>query len=76
MVKILQKLGQNQKLGLTGRPPRPIGVLGTCKVNRLILEHYHFTQNSVYTTLETLTLNIFFYCSCIELVVGQFYVTL
>ena len=33
MVKILQKLGQNQKLGLTGRPPRPIGVLGTCKVN-------------------------------------------
>ena len=32
MVRILQQLGQNQKLMLTGRPPRPIGVLGTCKV--------------------------------------------
>ena len=34
MVKVLQQLGQNKKLMLTGRPPRPIGVLGTCKVIR------------------------------------------
>ena len=33
MVKVLQQLGQNQKLMLSGRPPRPIGVLGTCKVH-------------------------------------------
>ena len=39
MVKVLQQLGQNKKLMLTGRPPRPIGVLGTCKVIRYETNH-------------------------------------
>ena len=33
LVKAYERLGVNTKLGLTGRPPRPIGGLGTAKVN-------------------------------------------
>ncbi len=33
LVKVYQNLGHNKKLGLKGRPPRPIGSLGTSKVN-------------------------------------------
>ena len=36
MVKVLEMLGRNEKLQLTGRPPRPLGTLGTCKVKLLI----------------------------------------
>ena len=32
MVKVYQNLGKNDKLGLKGRPPRPIGSLGSSKV--------------------------------------------
>lgn len=32
LVKAYEQLGVNTKLGLTGRPPRPIGGLGTAKV--------------------------------------------
>ena len=32
LVKAYEQLGVNDKLGLSGRPPRPIGGLGTAKV--------------------------------------------
>lgn len=32
LIKIFQQLGVNEKIGLTGRPNRPIGALGTSKV--------------------------------------------
>jgi phosphorylase kinase alpha/beta subunit len=32
LVKIYQHLGVNKKLGIEGRPSRPIGALGTSKV--------------------------------------------
>lgn len=35
MVKVYQQLGVNEKVGLTGRPPRPVGSLGTSKVYRV-----------------------------------------
>lgn len=35
LIKIFQELGVNQKIGLTGRPNRPIGSLGTSKVYRV-----------------------------------------
>lgn len=34
LVKVYSHLGTNNKLGLSGRPDRPIGSLGTCKVYR------------------------------------------
>ncbi|EPZ31984.1 phosphorylase kinase alphabeta [Rozella allomycis CSF55] len=38
-------LGYNEKLGLTGRPNRPIGSLGTCKVYRFRGKLYFFTPH-------------------------------
>ncbi|XP_046386371.1 probable phosphorylase b kinase regulatory subunit beta isoform X1 [Ischnura elegans] len=35
LVRVYQRLGVDKKLGLTGRPPRPIGALGTSKVYRV-----------------------------------------
>ncbi|XP_034936041.1 probable phosphorylase b kinase regulatory subunit beta isoform X2 [Chelonus insularis] len=35
LIKVYQKLGINKKLNLQGRPPRPIGSLGTSKVYRV-----------------------------------------
>ncbi|KAI5742782.1 hypothetical protein M8J77_011338 [Diaphorina citri] len=35
LVKVYQHLGVNKKLKLSGRPPRPIGALGTSKVYRV-----------------------------------------
>ncbi|CAF4215472.1 unnamed protein product [Rotaria sp. Silwood2] len=35
LVKAYANLGVNKKLGFSGRPDRPIGVLGTCKVYRI-----------------------------------------
>ena len=35
-------LGANNKLKLSGRPPRPIGTLGTCKIYRVQGETYVF----------------------------------
>jgi hypothetical protein len=34
LVEAFSFLGHNRKLGLTGRPPRPIGTLSTCKIYR------------------------------------------
>jgi phosphorylase kinase alpha/beta subunit len=34
LVKIYQHLGVNKKLGIEGRPSRPIGALGTSKVQK------------------------------------------
>lgn len=33
LVKVYQNLGVSEKLGLRGRPTRPIGALGTSKVS-------------------------------------------
>ncbi|MCL4124235.1 UNVERIFIED_CONTAM: hypothetical protein GTU68_045867, partial [Idotea baltica] len=35
LVKVYQNLGISKKLGLHGRPPRPIGALGTSKIYRV-----------------------------------------
>ncbi|XP_055921822.1 probable phosphorylase b kinase regulatory subunit beta isoform X2 [Eupeodes corollae] len=35
LIKVYQHLGVNNKVGLTGRPPRPVGSLGTSKVYRI-----------------------------------------
>lgn len=35
LVKVYEYLGVNDKLGLKGRPPRPVGTLGTSKVYRI-----------------------------------------
>lgn len=35
MIKIFQQLGVNEKIGLSGRPPRPVGSLGTSKLYRV-----------------------------------------
>ena len=32
MVKVMEQMGQNERLGLSGRPVRPIGSLGSSKV--------------------------------------------
>ena len=35
MVKVFEKLGQTKKVKLSGRPPRPIGALGSSKIYRV-----------------------------------------
>ncbi|XP_062548740.1 probable phosphorylase b kinase regulatory subunit beta isoform X6 [Armigeres subalbatus] len=35
LINVYQQLGVNDKIGLTGRPPRPVGSLGTSKVYRI-----------------------------------------
>jgi phosphorylase kinase alpha/beta subunit len=35
MIKIFQQLGVNEKIGLSGRPSRPVGSLGTSKLYRV-----------------------------------------
>lgn len=35
LIKIYQQLGVNEKIGLTGRPSRPVGSLGTSKIYRV-----------------------------------------
>ncbi|XP_059220834.1 probable phosphorylase b kinase regulatory subunit beta isoform X3 [Stomoxys calcitrans] len=35
LIKVYQHLGVNNKVGLSGRPPRPVGSLGTSKVYRV-----------------------------------------
>ncbi|XP_058979879.1 probable phosphorylase b kinase regulatory subunit beta isoform X3 [Musca domestica] len=35
LIKVYQHLGVNKKVGLSGRPPRPVGSLGTSKVYRI-----------------------------------------
>lgn len=35
LIKIYQQLGVNEKIGLSGRPSRPVGSLGTSKIYRV-----------------------------------------
>uniref|UniRef100_A0A1L8E1K2 Phosphorylase b kinase regulatory subunit n=1 Tax=Nyssomyia neivai TaxID=330878 RepID=A0A1L8E1K2_9DIPT len=35
LIQVYQQLGVNEKIGVSGRPPRPIGSLGTSKVYRI-----------------------------------------
>ena len=35
MVKVFERLGNNSRLGLSGRPARPIGALGSSKLYRV-----------------------------------------
>ena len=35
MVKVFERLGQSKRMGLRGRPPRPIGALGSSKIYRV-----------------------------------------
>lgn len=44
LIKVYQKLGINKKLNLQGRPPRPIGSLGTSKVRK---KKYFRTNNKL-----------------------------
>ena len=52
MVKVYEHLGRNQSLGLSGRPPRPMGSLGSSKVRRIfafgpqIAQRITFSNNS------------------------------
>lgn len=41
LIKIFQELGVNEKIGLTGRPNRPVGSLGTSKVRNLTIFSFH-----------------------------------
>jgi len=36
LLKVFQSIGANSKLGLSGRPGRPIGALGTSKLYRIL----------------------------------------
>jgi phosphorylase kinase alpha/beta subunit len=36
LIELYSKLGINSKLGLSGRPSRPVGALGTSKVYRIL----------------------------------------
>ncbi|KAI8324254.1 phosphorylase kinase alphabeta [Martensiomyces pterosporus] len=45
LVEVFARLGQNEKLGLTGRPARPLGTLATCSLYRMQGQLYAFTPN-------------------------------
>lgn len=47
LVKVYEQLGVNTKLGLSGRPLRPIGALGTSKVSprNLLYNRYYIIFN-------------------------------
>lgn len=47
LVKVYQNLGVSQRLGLHGRPPRPIGALGTSKVGVKLLFLFIFYSSSI-----------------------------
>lgn len=48
LAKAYEQLGVNDKLGLSGRPPRPIGGLGTAKVRFLIVLNHYFMSYFVF----------------------------
>lgn len=57
LVKAYQLLGKNSKLGLSGRPNRPVGVLGTSKLysicsQRVIFYPLTFETNEFYMTYD------------------------
>ncbi|ORX67931.1 phosphorylase kinase alphabeta [Linderina pennispora] len=45
LVDVYSRLGQNEKLGLTGRPARPLGTLATSNLYRMQGQLYAFTPN-------------------------------
>ncbi|KAI9144684.1 glycosyl hydrolases family 15-domain-containing protein [Paraphysoderma sedebokerense] len=47
--EVYTTLGANEKLGLTGRPKRPIGTLGTCKVYKIQGQLYAFEPHFLET---------------------------
>ena len=48
--KIYALLGKDEKLALSGRPDRPIGSLGTCKLYRIDSDLYAFTPSFMQAT--------------------------
>ena len=58
MVKVYQLLGKNHALGLNGRPPRPMGVLGSSKVQSVTPQSYRklslFSKPYRFTDLPSL----------------------
>ncbi|KAI7862430.1 glycosyl hydrolases family 15-domain-containing protein [Spinellus fusiger] len=55
LADVYYALGQNTKLGLTGRPKRPVGVLGTSRLYRIEGHIYAFTPH--FMDSETFYLN-------------------
>ncbi|KAL0090533.1 glycosyl hydrolases family 15-domain-containing protein [Phycomyces blakesleeanus] len=55
LADVYHALGQNSKLGLTGRPKRPVGVLGTSRLYRIEGHIYVFTPH--FMDSETFYLN-------------------
>ena len=51
LAKAYEQLGVNKKLGLTGRPPRPIGGLGTAKVHIILIRNLICCKIFMYCTL-------------------------
>jgi phosphorylase kinase alpha/beta subunit len=43
--EVYTHLGANTKLGLSGRPPRPVGTMGTCRLYRVQGNMYAFTPH-------------------------------
>lgn len=72
--KAYAHLGNNQKLGFSGRPMRPIGVLGTCKVSILSpievsrnVFTFHITLSDTNLLFNQLFTNLSFYDKAIFL---------
>ena len=70
LVKAYEQLGVNEKLGLSGRPPRPIGGLGTAKVCFMRIRFHKFISYSV-NNLMFLFCNSMFFLS-ITFLISQF----
>lgn len=62
LAKAYEQLGVNDKLGLSGRPPRPIGGLGTAKVKCLIMLNHYFMSYFVFLSISLL-LSMSLFCS-------------
>ena len=57
-MKVFERIGENKKLGLTGRPTRPFGVLGNSKVYKILVggtyKQYLYNSGCGYNILITL----------------------
>jgi len=49
LIQVFQHIGENKKLGLSGRPMRPIGALATSKVYKI------FGQTVVFYPTDSMT---------------------
>ncbi len=54
MVKVFEKLGRNEMLGLSGRPARPIGSLGSSKVKIISIAPF-FSAGRLYIFSSSFT---------------------